>query len=321
MASENLSPEALEIQSCLSAPDGGLMVCDERLVSLYPDFFDQCDIPTMFLTAGEQSKTLHEVQLLYAFFCDNRLKRSDTVHVVGGGTICDLAAFAVSTYKRGCHLHLYPSTLLAMVDAAIGGKTGINFRDLKNQVGSFYPAHRIILHRDFLKTLHQDELRQGMAEMLKAHMLFDELPLPVFHGGDLPNDQDLLSYALYKMSVCQIDPYDRGERMLLNFGHSFAHALESLSAFSIKHGDAVAIGMNMACDFSLELKLIDELQHEAHKRTLALYPYPAELLDFVRNIGFEDLYPYLKQDKKNGNSLRLILPVGNRIKPVDVSED
>jgi 3-dehydroquinate synthase len=320
MNSKFLCPEALEIQSSLLYPDSGLIVCDARIKELYPDFFAANQAPTCLIAAGEDAKNLNTVQSLYQFFLRNSLGRSDMVHVFGGGTICDLAAYAVSTYKRGCRLQLYPSTLLAMVDAAIGGKTGINFHNLKNHIGSFYPAERVILHKAFLQTLAPDELRQGMAEMLKAHMLFEELPLPDFTGTEIPDEEDLLAHALYKMSVCQEDPFDKGPRMLLNFGHSFGHALESHSAYRIKHGDAVAAGMNMACDFSLQMNFIDRQQYNARKETLKLYPYPAELLDYMQSIGFEELYPYLIQDKKNGANLRLILPVGAEIKLVELNE-
>jgi len=240
------------------------------------------------------------------------------VHVFGGGVVCDIAAYAVSTYKRGCRLHLYPSTLLAMVDAAIGGKTGLNFQGYKNHIGSFYPAERIVLHPCFLHSLPADELRQGYAEMMKNHLLWGQLPLPDWEG-QIPDVEEILSHALYKVSICMKDPFDEAERQILNFGHSFAHALEGLSNYEIKHGDAVALGMNMACDLSMELELIDTARYDVLKNILQQYPYPAAALDIAAKQSFQDILPWLRQDKKNSVALRLILPVGDQIKAVEIS--
>ncbi|MDD4815404.1 MAG: 3-dehydroquinate synthase [Candidatus Cloacimonetes bacterium] len=313
-----ISPDNLELQVNLEYPSQGIIVCDAELYSFHADFFGTGPLPLIKLEAAEANKNLDTVNSLYCFFCDQELKRGDIVHVFGGGIVCDIAAFAASTYKRGCHLHLYPSTLLAMVDAAIGGKTGVNFRSFKNHIGSFYPAERVIIHPNFLKSLPSEELRQGYAEMLKGHLLWNELPLPDF-DGQLPTVEDILSHALYKISICRKDPFDVDTRRLLNFGHSFAHALEGLSDFAIKHGDAVALGMNMACDLSLELDLIDKARYTDLKNTLGLYPYPAAALDFATKQSLEDILPWLRQDKKNSDELGLILPVGDQIKAVEIS--
>jgi len=314
-----LNPDALELQPVLEPPITGLLIADARLIDLYPDFFGAVKIPVKALLAGEDQKNLKNLQQLYHFFCEHSLSRDEIVHVYGGGTISDLAAYAVSTYKRGCRLHLYPSTLLGMVDAAIGGKTGLNHENLKNLIGSFYPAERIVIHPGFLSSLPWEELRQGMAEMLKAVMLFPCLPLPDFGGKILPNEEDILGHALYKLSLCQSDPYDRSDRMLLNFGHSFGHALESFSNFNISHGDAIALGMNMACDFSLQMELVNQEQYDSRKELLSRYPYPPPVLDYLATINPDDLLPLMYQDKKNNRKLRLVLPVGKDIKLVEMS--
>lgn len=319
MNSQNLSPEALELQPILKHPEQGLVVADRLLKDLYPEFFSCLNLPLLLLDAGEDAKTIASVQILYDFFLANKLRRSEIVHVFGGGTICDTAAFAASSYKRGCRLHLYPSTLLAMVDAAIGGKTGVNYSGFKNQIGTFYPAERIVIHPDFLKTLARDEIRQGIAEMLKLAILFPEIPIPD-SCEDLPHAEDILRHALYKMSICQIDPYDGSERMLLNFGHSFGHALETKSEYQIRHGDAVVMGMIMACDLSLQMGFISRERHAELRDILSGYEFPAAVLAYVKNLDMDELLVIMEQDKKSGSAMRLILPVGKEIKLVELSE-
>ncbi|MDD4232057.1 MAG: 3-dehydroquinate synthase [Candidatus Cloacimonetes bacterium] len=316
-----ISSDALMVQDKLVPPEHGLIICDEKLIHYFPKFFTSCNAPIYTIEASETRKNLSTVHDIYRFFARHSLKRTDEVHIFGGGTVCDMAAFAVSTYKRGCGLILYPSTLLAMIDASIGGKTAVNFEHYKNHIGTFYPAFRIVYHASFLESLAKDELRQGFAEMLKAHILYPDLCLPDISGNSLPSIEEILSFALYKISICQNDPYDEAERRILNFGHSFAHALESISEYRIKHGDAVALGMNIACDLSLELQLCSQNEWSALKNILALYPYPDEVLAYAQNYSIESLIPYLKQDKKNRQALGLILPVGKDIKEIELSLD
>jgi 3-dehydroquinate synthase len=315
---EMLRAQALEVLQELDLPNSGVIVCDRSLKELYASIFERAQLPIFAIDACEQNKSLATVENMYRFFMKHFVNRAQPVHVFGGGICCDLAAYAASTYKRGIRLILYPSTLLAMIDAAIGGKTAVNFASQKNLIGTFYPAESIRLYPPFLNTLPHEELRQGLAEMLKAHILFPRLPLPDFSATELPDSELLISYALFKMSICQQDPYDTEQRRLLNFGHSFAHALESLSKYEIKHGDAVALGMNMACDFSLEMGLIELSRHEELNELLSLYPYPSPALDFAAKISFEELLPLLRQDKKNSGAITLILPVKEEIKQVEL---
>lgn len=320
MNTEYLTEEHIELAPAFQYPSSGVILCDAKLLKLYPEYFNpETPLPTLALRAGERFKNLNQCLKVYEFLSENNIGRQDTIHVLGGGTISDLAAYAVSTFKRGCRLILYPSTLLAMVDAAIGGKTGVNHLGYKNYLGSFYPAEKIIIHTPFLGSLPKVELRQGFAEMLKYSLLSEDLLLPEFSSMDELEDDIILSFALYKMQVCAVDPYDRKERLLLNFGHSFGHALEAASQYKIKHGDAVVLGMFMACDYSYEEGLIDEEDWLAYRDWLSQYEVPAAALQFLTETPFDEMMPFILQDKKNGQELRLILPTQDRIKVVELT--
>lgn len=319
MNTEYLNADRIQLAEEFQYPSSGVIICDARLPGLYPEYFSpEKALPALALKAGERSKNIKQCLGVYEFLAEHGIGRQDTIHVFGGGSITDLAAYAVSTFKRGCRLILYPSTLLAMVDAAIGGKTGINHLGYKNYLGTFYPAEKIIIHSRFLKSLPKSELRQGFAEMLKYSLLQEDLLLPEPGGIAQIRDETILNFARYKMQVCQMDPYDRKERLLLNFGHSFGHALEAASLHKIKHGDAIVLGMHIACDYSFEEGLIDEETWWTYKNWLDQYEIPAAALRFLSETPFEELMPFLSQDKKNRQGLRLILPARGKIEVVEV---
>lgn len=320
MNTEYLKADSIEMAATIQYPSSGVILCDAKLRKLHPECFSSDEpLPTLALEAGEKSKTLSQCLKIYEFLSENAVGREDIIHVFGGGTICDLAAYAVSAFKRGCRLILYPSTLLAMIDAAIGGKTGVNHLGYKNFLGSFYPAEKIIIHTPFLKSLPKAELRQGFAEMMKYSLLCEDLVLSNFGNSRLLEDETILSFALYKMQVCALDPYDRKERLLLNFGHSFGHAIEAASQYKIKHGDAIVLGMNIACDFSFQEGLIEEEDWNAYRDWLSEYPMPAAALRFVDETPLENMMPFMLQDKKNRQGLRLILPTADGIKAVELT--
>jgi 3-dehydroquinate synthetase len=319
MNAEYLSTDRLELVERLSPPRAGVIICDVKLQQLYPDLFAAHQAPpTLALKAGERHKNWKQCQAIYSFLSENKVCREDIVHVFGGGTITDLAAFAVSTFKRGCRLHLYPTTLMGMIDAAIGGKTGFNQLGFKNHIGCFYPAERIVIHTPFLQSLPKAELRQGYAEMLKYTMLNEQLLLPDLSRIFPPRDQLILDHARYKMQICASDPHDHDQRQILNFGHTFGHALEALSGFKIKHGDAVVLGMYIACEYSFEAELSSFEEWEQYRDWILQYPIPQAALRFLAETSLADMLPKLQQDKKTGKQLRLVLPIHGQIKLIDV---
>ena len=194
---------------------------------------------------GEAAKTAEVAAGCWEEFGRLGLTRSDAVVGVGGGAVTDLAGFLAATWVRGVRVVQVPTTLLGMVDAAIGGKTGVNTGKGKNLVGAFHFPWEIRIDSRFLATLPAEERRAGMAEVVKTGLLSgDEL-------WSLPEDEMIRSCAAFKTAVVLSDPYEReGRRAILNLGHTFAHALETASGYELRHGDAVALGLLAALRLS-----------------------------------------------------------------------
>jgi len=207
---------------------------------------------------GEQHKTLATVAALYDQFLAGGLDRSGTVLSLGGGVTGDVAGFAAASFMRGVCFVQVPTTLLAMVDASVGGKTGVDLPQGKNLVGAFKQPAAVIIDPAVLATLPTDEMRSGMAEVIKhgiigAPDLFAELEA-VSRGSEPAVRGSQIARALgVKIAIVEEDPFERGRRAVLNLGHTVGHALERLSGFGLRHGEAVAIGMVAAARVAGEL--------------------------------------------------------------------
>ena len=200
-------------------------------------------VETYELPQGEEAKTVAALERLWRAL---RLKRDGTIVALGGGATTDAAGFAAATYLRGCTWVPMPTTLLAMVDAAVGGKTAIDLPEGKNLVGAFHWPVRTVIDPALLATLPERERREGLAEVVKTGLLAGE-PL-----WELPEDELIRRCAAFKAAVCLRDPYERGERAILNLGHTFAHALEAAASYEggVTHGTAVALGLLAALRLS-----------------------------------------------------------------------
>ncbi len=221
------------------------------------DRFLPGDDPRFVLAAGEASKSWSELELILTAMLSADLTRDSLVVGVGGGVTCDMAALAASVYMRGCNLVLVPTTLLAMVDAAVGGKTSVNFGGYKNMVGTFYPAAEVRLCPDLLHTLPQREYISGLAEVIKTAMLGDPELFSLLERESArieQRDDDLLRDVVWrcimvKGATVEADLRETGIRAHLNLGHTFAHALESEKGLGFwSHGEAVAWGLARAMD-------------------------------------------------------------------------
>ena len=213
------------------------------------------------IPAGELSKTLAFAQKLWENFLDAGLERDSTVIALGGGVVGDLAGFAASTYMRGIQWVDVPTTLLAMVDLSLGGKTGVDIPRGKNLVGAFHPPSFVFVDPKLLSTLPEIEFRSGLAEVVKHGIIADPGLLKLCaafksHPGQAltahgdPSDWNGREFARFvaramavKIGIIESDPCEKGERAALNLGHTVGHALEQVSGFSLRHGEAVAIGM------------------------------------------------------------------------------
>ena len=197
--------------------------------------------------AGEASKNAEQYIAILNWLCENKLTRSDVIVALGGGVVGDLAGFVAATYLRGIPFVQIPTTLLAMVDSSVGGKTGIDLPSGKNLAGAFYQPSLVLCDPNTLDTLPEHVFKDGMAEVIKYGMLSSKEILETLKTTPLPTPHSLLPIieqcVSIKRDIVQRDEFDTGDRMLLNLGHTIGHAIEKLSCFEISHGFAVAIGM------------------------------------------------------------------------------
>jgi shikimate kinase/3-dehydroquinate synthase len=219
------------------------VIADERVAQLHElPVVGQVTLTTHLVPAGEQAKTPAVVERLWN---ELEIGRDDWIVGFGGGSTTDVAGFTAATYLRGLHWVAVPTTLVGMVDAAIGGKTGVNTERGKNLAGAFHLPWEVRIDPRFLTTLPAEERRAGMAEVVKTGLLA---------GKDLwalPDEQMIRACAAFKSAVVLSDPYERqGRRAILNLGHTFAHALEAGSGYELRHGDAVALGLLAALRLS-----------------------------------------------------------------------
>jgi shikimate kinase/3-dehydroquinate synthase len=237
---ESLLLSALGISFSRVAPGDAAVIVDERVSALH-----NLEIPapsTHVVPGGEAAKTLEVVEGLWSGLA---IGRDGWIAGVGGGATTDVAGFVASTHLRGVRWFAVPTTLVGMVDAAIGGKTGINTKEGKNLAGAFHFPEQVLVDPSFLSTLPDEERRAGMAEVVKTGLLAGE-PL-----WELPEDDMIRACAAFKSAVVISDPYEReGRRAILNLGHTFAHALEAGSGYELRHGDAVALGLLAALRLS-----------------------------------------------------------------------
>lgn len=278
----------------------------------------------LILGAGEPYKTIESVLAIVRAALENNARRSAVFVGIGGGVITDMTAFAASIFKRGASCELIPTTLLSMVDAAIGGKTGCDFDSYKNMIGSFFPAQKIHICPLFIETLPQNEYKSGMAEVIKTALLYSpELfeKLERFPGILSDRKTPLISEAIKicvnaKAKVVEQDLTEKNIRMQLNFGHTFGHALESMAGLgAVSHGDGVAWGMARAMDLSWRAGLCAKEYCQRVKDCLSSFGWETGAVHSEMKKKYESdeeiarvLLSAMKKDKKNSSDkVRLIL--------------
>ncbi len=249
------------------------------------------------IKSGERHKNLQSVQRIWKILMRHHADRNALLINLGGGVIADLGGFAASTYKRGIRFVNIPTTLLAMVDAAIGGKTGIDFGDAKNQIGTFAEADEVLIHKDFLVTLPQRELLSGLTEMLKYGFIADPELLQV----SLENYESYISRCGdIKREIVAKDPHEKGLRKILNFGHTLGHAIEShclTMGSPLLHGEAVALGMLAALWLSVKHCGLDAFVLQQFENQLPMLLSEAEIS--LSEADVEPVLAYLVHDKKS----------------------
>lgn len=256
-----------------------------------------------YLKPGENSKSLNELNKIYNFLKQNNCSKDSILFAIGGGVTGDIAGFAASTYMRGINLIHIPTTLLSMVDSSIGGKTAVNFADVKNLIGNIHQPKYVFIDPAFLDTLPEREVRSGIGEILKYSLLvnnnfFQMLKdkLPVFIHGRLNGiDEVILLCARYKSSVVQIDENDIATRKILNLGHTFGHAIESELEFKLSHGECVVFGLKCMLCLSKFTGMLNEKKFTDYMNILSLIKTDKRIFQLDGN----KLINRMAYDKKN----------------------
>ncbi|MFH1784916.1 MAG: 3-dehydroquinate synthase [Candidatus Micrarchaeota archaeon] len=292
--------------------------CEERKTTIITDsnvrrfHADKLDgFEVIEINPGEENKTLETVKKVYKKLLDSEIDRSSLLVGVGGGIVCDVTGFVASTYLRGIQFGFVPTTLLAQVDASIGGKNGVNLEGYKNLVGVINQPNFCICDFDVLKTLPLIELRCGFAEVIKQAAIGDS---SLFSYLETNNEKALSLHRTtiekivhdsinVKLSIVKKDELEKGERMKLNFGHTIGHAIEKTT--KIPHGEAVAIGMVAATNLSLQKGLLEKKDAERIENLIRQYRLP------TKTDNKEKLIDAIKKDKKKfGNKIRMALLQG-----------
>lgn len=285
-------------------------IIDKNIYELYINKLEVFikDSPIYIFNAQENNKNIKETQKIYSFFIENNVTRETVIFGIGGGITTDITAFAASTFKRGCKLQLIPTTFLGMIDAAIGGKTAVNFNGIKNAIGTFYPAEKVIINTRFLDTLSNKELQNGWAECLKASLILDNGLYEILSDKKTEITLEILQKAIeIKMTLCENDLIDSGDRRKLNLGHTFAHLIESASEYTVNHGEAVAIGIRKAAEFSYNEKMINVNDFNIIKELLDKYKLPDSISNEIKSKIKTNGEKFIFQDKKAGEKVRLVL--------------
>jgi 3-dehydroquinate synthase len=252
--------------------------------------------------AGEKSKNAPTLLSLLNFMAESRITRADTVFALGGGVVGDLAGLAASLYMRGVGLVQLPTTLLAAVDSSVGGKTAVDLPAGKNLMGAFYQPDLVICDTDTLDTLPPSEFSNGCAEMIKYAFIRDAAILNIL--GDRPLDDLISRCVTIKRDIVAADEHDRGERQLLNFGHTFGHAIEKYSGYTIPHGSAVAAGMVIMTTAAVRKGLCDAGSLEQLISALRSCGLPVET-----HYSEAELFDTILSDKKRvSDRITLVIP-------------
>jgi 3-dehydroquinate synthase len=280
---------------------GVVIITDENVFRIYGDRFPE--FPVLVIKPGEKSKQLDEIEILAKKLLKAGIDRTGFILAIGGGVVCDVAGFLASVYMRGIRCGYVSTTLLSQVDASTGGKNGVNLGTIKNVIGNFCQPEFVICDPTMLRTLPEDEYLSGLAELIKTGITGDESiieTLELNHSKVVLRDRVLLADLVarsvkFKAYVVSKDEKETGLRRVLNFGHTFGHAIELNK--SIKHGFAVAAGMKLAALFSLKKGLIKEKEYKRLTDLLEKYKLPSDY-----HLPVSEIRKLILHDKKKSGS-------------------
>lgn len=310
------------------------VVSESNVASLYMDaillLLDGCcnKVVSFVFTEGEESKNLDTVKALYEKLIIERFDRKDVLVALGGGVVGDLTGFTAATYLRGIDFIQIPTSLLSQVDSSVGGKTGVDFDSYKNMVGAFHMPKLVYMNLNVLNTLNLRQFNAGMGEVVKYGIIKDR----EFFDWLNDNQNNIQSRdfdTMYKMvrkscmvkkNVVENDPTEKGERALLNFGHTLGHAIEKYMNFELLHGECVFIGSLLATIISYNKGLIDKADKDLIFSTINAYEVPR----LPEDLDIEQVILFTKNDKKvTGDKIKFVLikSIGEAYIDMDVSDE
>lgn len=301
--------------------EGAYFIIDSKVASLYKNIIPKERV--YIFQASERNKTMLSLEKMLNFLCENGALRDSTLVAVGGGVTGDVAAFAASIYMRGIKLIQVPTTLLSMVDSSVGGKTAVNFKGIKNNIGSFYQPSMVLIDSNFLNSLTDREYLNGLAESIKIAAVRDKEFFEYIESNKssiLRRSKAVMEYVIasscrLKAEIVEQDEKESGLRKLLNFGHTIAHAIETDSNHKIHHGFAVALGMVYELKYALKHKHTDTDTYEKAYNLLRSLKYPVVYEPRNKELMLEAI----SKDKKAGKNGISVALAGRDMKGVIIN--
>lgn len=320
---QNILPQANEIISRYTSAQKFLIVTNETIAKLYMGSIDIKNSLWLILKDGEEYKNFENYKLILDTAAENFFERNDCIIAFGGGVIGDIAGFAAATYMRGCDFIQIPTTLLAQVDSSVGGKVAINSEYGKNLTGAFYQPKLVLSDISVLKTLSLRQLKTGLSEVLKYAFIEKSCNCPLnyrFFDFLKQNKQEIMDLnpvvisklinicCTLKAAVVNQDETEKGMRAILNLGHTYAHAIENLTDYTVyTHGEAVAAGIKMAFKLALNRGLVGKEYYDSSLDLIDEYDITPALSDFDKEKFYDEMF--LDKKAKNGR-IRFVVPNG-----------
>ena len=300
-----------EIKSISNTHKKTLILAPKSIASKYR-LKESSSVKVFITPEGENQKSLNVLDKVWSKCAAEGIARADAIIGIGGGATTDLAGFAASSWLRGITWYAFPTSLAGMVDAAIGGKTGINARSGKNLIGSFYSPAGVFIDLAFLNTLPKRDISAGMAEVIKCGFIADYKILNLAQDDDLDYQQLISRSIKVKADVVSKDFKESKLREILNYGHTLGHAIEKNSGYKLRHGEAVSIGMVFAAELSRQLAGLPDDAVLLHRELLKNFDLP---ISYPSN-KFKPLLALLASDKKVKNSKLRFIGISKIGKPV-----
>ena len=283
-----------------------IFLLTQKSITHYYSFIKKIDINLFICSENEECKSIQEYEKIIQYLSDEHCNKRSLIIGLGGGSVTDLSGFIAASYMRGIDHILIPTTLLGMVDASIGGKTALNVNNIRNLIGSFKNPEEVVLYFNFLQTLNKHDILNGYAEIIKYSLIIDcnlfdllEKNISVFIKSiNTEEIKSIIELCIkHKLSIVNQDQFDNNIRMILNFGHTLGHALESYYNYELSHGKAVLYGILLASYLSYKEHSLDYSEYNRITQLISKFNLPK-----LKNINIKKIEQFINKDKKNINN-------------------